>query len=450
VKRLLLAAWNAVTQKTGSAVTRKSGSAAETRSPSKAVTAVMGGMIAAGLGLGALAVVVLCAWITSPFPDGGLGDALRTASDCWLLAHGADLVRMETLSGRPAPVGVTPLLLTALPVWLLHRAGSDAAADRAPLGWVITGYLTVAAGAVLPASYGPLRVDALSVLLHLPVVAAAAVGLGAWAQHGRPLARLRLPPQDASAALRGARAGVVVLVGGGAALAAGALLWRMAFDPAPVPPLAAGVSGRIAVFLTAVLLAPDAAVWGAAYALGPGFTVGSGAPMAPGAPVADHLLPNFPLLAALPPPGPGTRLSWAVIAVPVAAGLAAGWFTAGPRRTAARTAALTVVSALVCGVALAALAHLGSGPLGSGALARFGPTWWLTGAAAAAWTAMVGVPAALTFRALRTRPPSGPPVPPRPRPRPRPRAAVSATGTRPGPTAAAPGAGRRRLRGRPR
>ncbi|MBT2493797.1 hypothetical protein J7E96_35950, partial [Streptomyces sp. ISL-96] len=84
------------------------------------------GVIAAGLGLGSLAVLVLGLWISSPYPDNGPGGALRAAAGLWLLAHGAELVRYDTLSGVPAPVGLTPMLLMALPVWLAHRAARDA------------------------------------------------------------------------------------------------------------------------------------------------------------------------------------------------------------------------------------------------------------------------------------------------------------------------------------
>ncbi len=85
------------------------------------------GAVAAGLGLGSLAVLVTVLWISSPYPDSGPGGALRTAAGIWLLAHGAELLRPDTLSGVPAPVGVVPLLLVAGPVWLAHRAARDAA-----------------------------------------------------------------------------------------------------------------------------------------------------------------------------------------------------------------------------------------------------------------------------------------------------------------------------------
>ncbi|GGO83396.1 cell division protein PerM [Wenjunlia tyrosinilytica] len=92
-----------------------------------AITAALfGGALAAGLGLGVFAVVVLFLWITSPYSDSGPSGALHIAADLWLLAHGGDLLRMDTRSGVPAPVGVTPLLLAVLPLWLLNRSGANA------------------------------------------------------------------------------------------------------------------------------------------------------------------------------------------------------------------------------------------------------------------------------------------------------------------------------------
>ncbi|WP_443045843.1 cell division protein PerM [Streptomyces sp. KY70] len=41
--------------------------------------------------------------------------------------------------------------------------------------------------------------------------------------------------------------------------------------------LAGDWSGRVAVLLLAVSLVPNAALWGAAYGLGPGFALGTGA-----------------------------------------------------------------------------------------------------------------------------------------------------------------------------
>ncbi|MFP8963815.1 DUF6350 family protein, partial [Streptomyces nanhaiensis] len=192
---------------------------------------LLDGVMAAGLGLGGIAVLVMLLWITSPHPDDGPGGALRIAADLWLVAHGAPLVRTETLGGSPAPVGLVPLLLCAVPVWLLHRtargavrgpaparvpayapAGAPAGAPGVPgagsggrsaagdaggawraTGWIIAGYLLVAALVTIYAASGPIRVDPLGAALRLPAVVAAAAAAGTWTGLGRPLPEAPLP-----------------------------------------------------------------------------------------------------------------------------------------------------------------------------------------------------------------------------------------------------------------
>ncbi|MCZ4514384.1 DUF6350 family protein, partial [Streptomyces sp. ActVer] len=158
------------------------------RSPGLAASMV-GGALAAGLGLAAFTVLVTVLWISSPYPDSGPDGALHVAAGLWLLAHGCELVRTDTLSGVPAPVGVTPLLLVVLPAWLLHRAGRDAAdgdeesappAVRTAWGGVVAGYLTVGAAAAVYASGGALSPSWASVAVWLPLLAVTAAGVGAW------------------------------------------------------------------------------------------------------------------------------------------------------------------------------------------------------------------------------------------------------------------------------
>lgn len=413
--------------------------------------------MAAGLGLGGIAVLVILLWITSPHPDDGPGGALRIAADLWLVAHGAPLVRTETLSGSPAPVGLVPLLLCAVPVWLLHRtargaargpvsarvpgAGDTGAAWRATC-WIVAGYLLVAAAVTGYAASGPIRVDPLGAALRLPAVAAAAAAAGTWTGLGRPLpdAPPRLPRRirrmrrtrrrterpvltraAASAALRGAAASAAALCAGGALLAAGALLWhaataqRAAFPPQEQP--APEWPGLAAVLLLALALTPNAAVWGAAYGLGPGFTLGGGSTVRPAAVTGLPPLPDFPLLAAVPVEGPGTPVTWAAaLVVPLAGGLLAAWCVAraavpaggGPAALDGRaTAGAAALAACGCGAAMAVLAACAGGPLGTGALVHVGPDWRLTGAAALGWTAALGVPAALAMRSWRLRPARG-------------------------------------------
>ncbi|MCY0917501.1 DUF6350 family protein [Streptomyces sp. H27-G5] len=408
--------------------------AARRRSPA-AAACVLGGAVAAGLGLGFLAVLVIVLWISSPYPDSGPGGALHLAAGLWLLAHGTELVRYDTLSGVPAPVGVTPLLLVALPVLLMRRAArlgsasGDGSMDDEVLppsvvfSAVTCGYLTVGAMATVYAAGGPMPADPLSAAWHVPLVAVLAAAGGVWDARGRP--PVTLPPWAPGWAVRGVRtaiarpryalalrsgaAGALVLLGGGILLVGASLAWHGAEVQGSFLALTGVWSGRFAVLLLALTLIPNAMVWGAAYGLGPGFALGTGATATPlgfGGPPA---LPRFPLLAALPPEGSGTPLTWAAVAVPVAAGLGVGWFAVRRAREVSygETALTAALGSVVCGLAMAGLAAAAAGPMGAAALASFGPVWWQVGAAATGWTLGLAVPRAVAVHAWRTRPARG-------------------------------------------
>ncbi|WP_246561742.1 cell division protein PerM [Streptomyces roseirectus] len=482
------------------------------RSPGLAA-GFLGGVLAAGLGLGSVAVLVMVLWISSPYPDSGPGGALHVAASLWLLAHGAELVRVDTLSGVPAPVGVTPLLLLLLPVWLVRRAARDAEGGVAAWGGVVCGYLVVAAGAAGYAAGGALRPSWGWTGVCLPVVVAGAAAVGVWgggergegedgADEGRsgegrsdkrrspretPPAAGRLthpagrlthlagalahpagalaraarwlglavgtparpdggtePRSDGAQAratgaqahgehpratlhtatlhtatlrttlpttLRAGLAATGVLLAGGALLVAVSTVLHGGAARASFLDLTEGWSGRFAVLLLCVALVPNAAVWGAAYALGPGFTLGAGHLVSPLASDPASLLPPFPLLAAVPDAGAGGPLTWSAGAVPVAGGLVLGWFVARGACDAdvpwswGLTAGSAAASSLVLAAATSLTAGAAGGPLGTGALAQFGPVWWQTGGAALAWGAGVGVPVALAVRGWLCREP---------------------------------------------
>ncbi|MFH9135623.1 DUF6350 family protein [Streptomyces sp. NPDC017524] len=401
-------------------------------------SALVRGAVAAGLGLGSLTVLVMVLWISSPYSDAGPGGALRAAAGVWLLAHGAGLVRPDTLGGVPAPVSMVPLLLVVGPVWLAHRAGRDAAepeegrprpSQAGAFCAVTAGYLLVVAGAAAGARGGSLRPDPDTLVFPVALVVAGAAAAGVWTAAGRPLGPLpswsplvlqeaiarTLFRDRAEAACRSAAVGVTVLLGGGALLVAVALGRNAGAAQEALLGLAGDWPGRFAVLLLAVSLVPNAALWGAAYGLGPGFSLGTGATATPlgldGSPAAPH----FPLVAAVPDQGPGSLLNGAALAVPVAAALAVAWFTArraapadAPRAQAwsrRETVLVTLLAALACGAVTGLLMAVAGGPLGTGALREFGPVWWLAGPAALAWTAAIGVPAVLLLRLWRLRTP---------------------------------------------
>ncbi|MGW1191557.1 cell division protein PerM [Streptomyces sp. NPDC002559] len=415
---------------------RSPSSSAESNRSAAPLFALLRGAIAAGLGLGSLTVLVLVLWICSPDPDSSPGGALHTAAGLWLLAHGAELIRTDTLSGVPAPVGLVPLLLGVVPVWLVHRAVRDALADEErPVSsttlaflMVVGGYLLVgAAVAVYARGGGTLSVRPMSLLLPSAVVVTGAAAAGVWTAAGRPvgpppswapvrlheaLARDRFG-ERVRTACRSAAAGTAALLGGGALLVAVALVRHSESAQQSFVRLSDDGAGQVAVLLLALVLVPNAAVWAAAYGLGPGFALGTASTVTPFAFSGSPALPAFPLLAAVPAEGPGTAPNWAAGAVPVAAGVTIAWFTvrrAAPSHAAREeawslreTALTAALGAVGCGVGAAVLAAASGGPLGARTLAEFGPVWWMTGAAALAWAMLVGVPGALLLRTWRLR-----------------------------------------------
>ncbi|MET7935093.1 DUF6350 family protein [Streptomyces sp. NPDC005322] len=425
--------------------------------PSAAREAFLGGVVAAGLGLGTLAVAVLLLWITSSSPESSPDGALHVAADLWLLGHGADLVRTETLSGHSSPVGLTPLLISVVPCWLLYRAAQHAVYQEEPaedegqwvpeesvvdprvaFGWVTGGYLLVGMAAVLYASSGPLHVAPLSALLQLPLVAGAVAAVGIWMADGRFPVRLpgratrglrRIPGagwtaravsslggqswcrrRRLTAALRAGASGLVVLLGSGALLTASSMLSHAGTVQVAFFQLSNVWSGRFAVLMVSLALLPNAIIWGAAYGVGAGFTVGGGSVVAPLGVTSYPQLPHLPLVAALPSEGEGEPLSWLT---GIAAGASVAWFIGiaavrRPRNGDARppwgwgeTLVLAALAAVGCATAMALLAAVSGGPLGVGILADLGPSWWRTGMLTLVWTGMIGVPGAMVLRWYR-------------------------------------------------
>ncbi|GHF17195.1 hypothetical protein GCM10010359_18420 [Streptomyces morookaense] len=372
-------------------------------------TVFLGGVVAAGLGLGVFAVGVLMLWIISPYPDSGPTGALRVAADLWLLAHGAELVRTETLSGAPAPIGLTPLLLSLVPCTLLYRTARHAlepvddeppeeegggfacvedlmradeavettpptpAPDPAPrlpvrtaLGVYLGGYLLVGTAAALYAAPSPVHVSPLSALFHLPLFAALFAAAGMWAAAGWPAwspaggrarrvvdavpvwVRRWFTRRRVIAILWTAAVGTAALLAEGMLVVAVSLAVHAGGVREAFAQLAAGWAGRVSVGLLSFVLLPNAVVWAVAYVLGAGFGAGTGSVVAPLAVHSHHpALPHFPLLAALPGPGAaGPAAVVATMVLSVAAGAAVAHAAVPGRPVVAGRREVTVTAAL--------------------------------------------------------------------------------------------------------
>lgn len=125
------------------------------------------------------------------------------------------------------------------------------------------------------------------------------------------------------AVLRAGAVAATAAVGLSALLLAGWLAARWMPIANAYQELDAGLWGGIGLTLLHLGLAPNAVLWTLAYGSGAGFAVGAGSPVGP---FATELgaVPELPLLAALPQEV--NQYSVAVLALPLVAGLAAGWW----------------------------------------------------------------------------------------------------------------------------
>ncbi|MGK4581233.1 cell division protein PerM [Kitasatospora sp. HPMI-4] len=411
------------------------------------------GVRAGLLTLAAIGVPVLGLWVLTPYADDTASGAGRLVCALWLLGHGGPL----TGADRTAPVTLTPLLPTLFTVVLLYRTGARVG-RREPVPWraplvVCAGYLGVAVAVVAGcANEGPFRARPLPDLAAVAGLAAAAllggtVAEGAHPEHGRRPKqsarsgrglRSRLPdwvaPAGAGPAIRRAAAagGLGLLAAGGLVLVA-ALLVGLGAAGRSARTLDASVAGYVGLLVACLLLLPNAMLWAASYALGPGFAVGTGTVVAP---TGTRLgpLPDFPLFALLPEAG-GAGWRLAACALPLFTGVvpavligraAAGYrsrtpagdgtgtedgigLDADPAEPAeaedggrpwhpVATALAALGSAVLTGAGAALCAWFAGGALAGGRMSGLGPVPWLAGAAAAGWLAAVTLPGALLGR----------------------------------------------------
>lgn len=405
------------TQSTGTpTVTRPPGPRGPRRPPgataqrSLPVAGAAAALQSAGLGVLAVMVVVLVGWASAAGSEASATAAVKAALLVWLAGHRA------ALAFDGGAFALAPLGLTALPLALLHnavlRTGRAAQLpDRrgvVVLSATATATYAVAAVAVaLLARSGAVQPDPVSAFAGAGLVAGVATGTAAVRAANRWPALWHRTPALLRTALPAAAVAVAVLVGAGAAVTGALLAVRNEQAAAITRAVDAGAGGALLLGVGCLLYVPNAAVWAASVAVGPGFAAGTGTSVTVAG--ADlGAVPAVPLLAALPQQGGGGS-AWLLIAVPVVAGVGAGFVvrreSARPAppvrypltgwRTDLRAAGLT---GLLTGAALALLTAFATGPAGPGRMADVGPDWWAVGLAAGAEVAAV---AAVTLLALR-------------------------------------------------
>ena len=368
------------------------------------VAALTGALTAAGLGLLSTTVLVLVGWAAAADSGASGAEAVRASAYVWLVAHHTSLV---------LPTGTmafTPLGLLLLPGALLWAAGGraaraarvrDAGSALRLTGVMAVAYALVATVVAVVTATAAVRPVAWTAALASFVLAGGAGGAGVARAAGvRTELAERLPVRVRDAAVA-ASVAVAVVVAAGALLAAGSLAWNLDRAVEVSRSLGTGVVGGLLLALLGAAAAANAAVFGAAYLVGPGFAVGAGTSVAVGG-VSLGAVPAFPLLAALPPDGPGPVVGWAVLAIPLVGGAAAAQVLQRRRPPGGwRERALEVTAtAAAAGVLAGTLGALAGGPVAAGRLAAVGPSPWHV---ALAFAAEVGVGAALAFAGFGLR-----------------------------------------------
>lgn len=368
------------------------------------------------MGLVVCALVMLGVW---GIDQGFSGDPLlqwRIAANAWLLGHGVDV---GITLGREAVIAVgleeagRSFVLTLgawgiglITFWLHWRSGRRIAqlpridaGIAVVLGVAATGAIGLLAG--ISAQHATAAPDLVQSALLPAAVALVGMLAAVLRVHGHDwlaaAARI-LTIEDRwmraiRAAFRTGLGGAVAVLGVGALLVGVGLMLR--FTEALLLMESLGVThvGVAVVFLVQLALAPVAVVWGASWAIGPGFMIGAGSSVSP---LDTDLgpVPALPLLAAIDPnaqPWMAVVVVLPVLAAVVVGVLARQSLLAGTAERPVHWWELAVAAVgggVLAGALLGGAAMLATGAAGPGRLAVTGPDAVLV----AAWGALeVGV-----------------------------------------------------------
>ncbi|GIJ44773.1 hypothetical protein Val02_16590 [Virgisporangium aliadipatigenens] len=314
---------------------------------------------------------------------------LRAGFAAWLLGHG---VPITTDLG---PISLVPLVVTGLAAWRVMRAGVHAARAVGVRRTAAVGP-AVRAGVAVGVAYGVyggiiglavstdgMRVSAWRAALTLTAFGLVAGLAGALREGGWPgrwMATLPLPLRDG---LRTGGVAALLVLGAGAAATGLALAFSAGAAGDMIAEYRTGVVGQAGLVAVSLVYAPNAAVWAASYLVGPGFVIGVGTKVSSAAVVLGEV-PAVPLLAAVPEKALPTW-SALLLAVPLAAGMVAGWLLMRRKLRAEGDPdwpALLGSAALagpVAGLAIALAAAISGGAIGAERMAEIGADAWPLG-----------------------------------------------------------------------
>lgn len=366
--------------------------------------ALVAALGAAGVAAGGL---VLCLGLSAAgwfaADTGSFGQAMRVGVLGWLVGNGSGL------SGGGLSVGAVPLGFVLLCALSLHRVGRWAASTARVRSWSDVGLATAAMAAVYAACGAVAAIVVHVGEAHAPVPRTAAVfvvvaslsgGAGLLRGSGRAGSLLTRLPEEARAALLGGASGVLVMVAAGAVVFAVSLVAHVSTALRLADGLQAGLVGGVILALVGAALVPNAVLCAGAFVAGPGFAVGTGTEVSPSG-VRLGLLPDFPLLAALPTAADAWWLP-ALVMVPVLAGGIAGFVAVRrcPVYGVDRAALRGAVAGLAGGTTFGLLTTLATGAVGPGRLEHIGPDVLATTAVCVVAFVLGGALAAVGSRLL--------------------------------------------------
>jgi hypothetical protein len=209
-------------------------------------------------------------------------------------------------------------------------------------------------------------------------------------------------------AVRTGGVAALLVIAAGAAATGLALALRAGVATDMLRDYRTGVIGQAGLALVCLVYAPTVAVWGASYLVGPGFAFGVGTTVSAAAVSIGPVLP-LPVLAAVPS-RPLPTWSGVLLAVPLAAGMIAGWLLRRRRVRAGEgdpgwlwTIAPAVLAGPVAGTVLGLAAMVSRGSIGAGRLAEVGPAAWPLAGITAAVVAAGATIAVASARVLAGR-----------------------------------------------